>query len=177
MEKRKRNPKINERVYVLGLKGFGPGEKTCKVHGFFLDTVYVRLEPRKPLVEVDLKDVVYVEKDKLTTTEKTYILWKHLTPEMYSRLDAKVEYSLLGRLVKKYPDLSFWRDFNPPYQVKSLLYWLGNGRQEFKQFYNEFTQDISTPTQNITKNITSEKIGEDSSLTFKPKNLKQLFTD
>lgn len=76
--------------------------------------------------------------------------------------DNKIKFfqlSVLNRLVKQYPDLSFWKNYIPEFKVKNLLWYFGDGEKILKIAYNGWKIDLTSRTKSLM--LGTEKVGED----------------
>ena len=81
----------------------------------------------------------------------------------------KKQYRLLNALLKKFPDLEFWKSLNVN-KVNCLTLYCGENLYELQELYKKFIfqPEFKNPEINI-----GEKVGEDYNKTNKPRNIKQ----
>lgn len=169
-----RIPKINEKIFIKNIPEYkGPDGKAVKVIQYSLGFAYVKPPYWKgELIEVPLEEIDFITPDSLSGEEKKKIINEHVKLEYITDFTVyHREMGILNKIIEKYPDLSFWREyFVPDFQVKSLIFYLASGKDFLKKRYNEFTIDLTTPKTNNTT-LNTEKIGEDVVINSKPKNL------
>ena len=95
--------------------------------------------------------------NKLEKGEKKKILLSLLKEDVQT-IDWKIEMSVLNRLLKKYPDLDFWRTFSPGYRVNSLRWFMGEGEKSIRKYYGLFNLDFEPKEKKI---VGDKKVGED----------------
>lgn len=126
-----------------------------------------------PKIKVSIDDITYIEAETLSGEEKHKLLDKFVKADFLPDFTTRhKELGVLNRLIKAYPNLDFWRNFNPNFQVKSLLWWFGGGKKDLIVAYNYFTLNLTTPQKVVS--LQSEKIGEDVQINKKPKTFLDL---
>lgn len=150
-----RTPKIGEKVWVKKISS----DKPCTIKS--ISWIYINVRPlhARQDVEVTIDDIEYISPETLTGEEKKEIVNRLVKPETFKE-DISYFYreiSTLNNLVKKYPNLDFWREFAPNFQVKSLMWWFGGGTIQMNDFYNFYLLDFDVKKTTIGK----DKIGED----------------
>lgn len=174
-----RKPRISEKVCVIGLTGYEPGNPDgnyCKIDGYFLDTVYLKCGGK--VIETTIDKIEYLEEKKISKDDKAEIVKRLIKPEFLKKIPIKNVIIYLNLLLKKYKDIEFWLDgFNPGYQAKSLSWWIGGGKDELRKAYDMFTKDYTTPIVDLKANLEKEKIGSDTVLTKRPSSYIDLFRD
>jgi hypothetical protein len=161
-----RYPKIGEKVKQDGIE--------YKITAECMGIYYGKVKYSREDVELDLSKIEYLEGEKLSKKDLFIILEKLIKEETLKR--EKIEQlKLFGRLRKKYPDISFWRDyFEPKYKVAGLLWYFGNGASELELEYKKFTLDLSLTGKPEKVIIGDVKVGNDLKIEKKPKNLLEL---
>lgn len=170
-----RKPRIKEKVWIKNIPQYAPPDgKLCTVTNAALGLVWVKPKyHRGPDLEVDLDDIVYAEPETLSAEERAELVKRFVKVELLREMNNyHIELGLMKTLLKKYPNCNFWRNFRPGFQLKSLRWWLGNGKNDLRYIYNEKSLDINS-SKRQTVNIGAEKIGEDIAINQKPK----AFTD
>lgn len=168
-----RRPKKNDRVYIGGIPEYFQVE--MKVKSTLLESVFVRPKGGREDIEVSESDLFYLDLEELESGEKIELIKKLVKEEFLTDIILlRREQGVLNRLLKKYPDVDFWRGLEIGFQMRSLLFWIGkNGSPQIEQMYREFTLDKNTAKGNnkSVTNITTEKVGEDIVVRAKPRNL------
>lgn len=171
-----RQPRINEYIKVKGIPELA--DKEVKVVASALGSVWVKPYKRaREDIEVSLNQVEFIEPEKLETKEKYEIIEKLVKPELLEqdKTRYKIELAILNRLYEKFPNIDFWKSFDPGYQAKSIIWWQGGGKDDLRKAFNEFALDTNRGKPQNRVELTSEKIGEDVQINnTKPKNLFDL---
>lgn len=154
-----RKPRLSEKVQLLK-RGDGLYKVTKIVDS--LDGVFVKETHKRGAKEefVSLEDIVYLEDEKMSGEEKYKILESWVDSNYLP--DNKIKFfqlSVLNRLVKQYPDLSFWKNYIPEFKVKNLLWYFGDGEKILKIAYNGWKIDLTSRTKSLM--LGTEKVGED----------------
>ena len=172
----KRKPRIGEKVYIKNIAQYAPPNgKPCKVTRSGLGLVWVKpLRWRGEDLEIDEDDIIFIEPEQFSAQERKNLVSRFVKEEtLVDPLKFRMELSHIKRLIRLYPDLNFWRSYNPGYQMKSLLWWFGKGKDQFKIDYMSKTLDtVNSKPQNDT--LSNEKIGEDVVVNKKPKSVLDL---
>lgn len=152
-----RQPKINEKVWVKSICQ----DKPCTVKE--INWIYVKVKPfRKEAEEVLIDEIEFIEPETFSGEEKKSIILRLVKQEILKESSNYYrEVATLNNLIKKYPNLNFWRQFNAGFQVRSLMWFLGKGASQMNNFYNQFELDFKTKKIIIPQ---QEKIGKDESL-------------
>ena len=119
----KRTPKIGEKVFIRNIAQYAPPNGTeCKVTRAALGLVWVKPKHwRGEDLEIDEDDIVYIEPESLSVEERRILVERFVKPEMIEDpINLRNEIGFLKKLVKLYPNLTFWRNYKPGYQMKSL---------------------------------------------------------
>ena len=164
-----RKPKIGEKVWVRKICK----NKPCTIKEIKWIYIYVRPFHAKENVEVTIDDIEYIQPEMLTGEEKYTIVNKLVKSEMFKEniSNFNMEIATLNFLIKKYPNLEFWRQFDPGFQVKSLKWWIGSGMMQMNNFYNLFELDFEQKKTTIG----DKKLGEDIKIE-KQQTFKELLT-
>ena len=161
-----RTPKIGEKVNI---KSDSLIYKIFDVSPDLLSVKIIEYRKKKSEIKTILsQDLIYIDPEQLSGKEKNQLVDKFVKADFLPDFATRYkELSVLNRLLKLYPNLDFWRNFNPNFQVKSLLWWFGGGKKDLIVAYNYFTLNLTTPQKSV--NLQSEKIGEDVQINKKPK--------
>lgn len=168
-----RTPKIGEKIKILN----DSSEKIYKISELSIDGSYIVAKEfwkkKAQNTNILLENIIYLEPESLSGIEKNQLLDKFVKADFLPDFVTRHrELGVLNRLIKAYPNLDFWRNFNPNFQVKSLLWWFGGGKKDLIVAYNYFTLNLTTPQKSV--NLQSEKIGEDVQINKKPKTFLDL---
>ena len=151
----KRQPKIGEKVWVKKVSS----EKVCTVKS--INWIYVTVRPlcARQDVEVTIDDIEYIAEEILDGKEKSEIIKRLVKNETLigDKTNYYREVATLNNLIKKYPDLDFWREFDPGFQAKSLMWYFGGGKLKINDSFNNFNLDFSPKKSTIGE----VKLGED----------------
>ena len=169
-----RIPKVGEKISCNCLPQFAGVELTIK--SVMLGTVFARVKRGREDVPLEEDQFTYLEPETLTGAEKKEIIIRLVKESYISDILAfRKEQGMLNKLIIKYNNCEFWKDFDPGFQVRSLVFFLGqNGSPQIEQKFKQFTLDkLSSKSDNKGSNSTlrAEKIGEDVNIENKPKNL------
>jgi hypothetical protein len=101
--------------------------------------------------------------------ERTAFITRFLPPVTGAQL--KEEKRMFAELFEKYPDLDFWRGFNPHFEINSLTYFFGPaGKRYIKKAFLIFSfEGIERPVKPV---LQSEKVGEDRVVKTKPRTVR-----
>ena len=155
-----RKPKVGETVKIKGIPDLAG--KEVKVTACALG--YAWIKPYKGAredIEVPLDLIEFVQPQEFTGKEKRELIKKWVKEESFA--DVKImgrETGIFNSLFEKYPNLEFWREFEPGFQVASLNWWAGSGKDDLRAAFNSFSLDLSSSKSNNVQTQT-EKIGED----------------
>ena len=150
-----RQPKIGEKVWVKKISS----DKPCTVKS--INWIYVNVRPLHAHkdIEVMISDIEFISPEVLTGKEKCEIVNRLVDPNTFKENMSNFyrELSTLNNLIKKYPNLDFWREFTPNFKVKSLIWWFGGGAIQMNDFYNFYSLDFKVKKDTIG----TVKLGED----------------
>ena len=168
-----RIPKIGEKVNIKS------DSLIYKIFDVSQDLLVVKVvEYRKKKSEIKTilaQDLIYIDPEQLSGKEKNQLVDKFVKPDFLPDFATRYkELSVLNRLLKLYPNLDFWRNFNPNFQVKSLLWWMGGGKKDLILAYNSFTLNLTTTQKPVS--LQAEKIGEDVKVQKKISTFSDLFS-
>lgn len=156
--------KVDQKIKYQGKEG--------RVTGFFEDMAYIRLKRARQDEMVAAADLEVIEEiviDKLSKVEKGELLKKLVEPETLKTKYVE-ELVLLNMLVKKFPNLSFWRNhFAPALKVDSLTFWLYVQADVVEKEYRAWTIDLTTSREE--NKLEKDKVVEDVEIKKKPKTL------
>ncbi len=147
------------------------------VTSIVLDTIFARKKFARADESFD-SDVKfeYAEIEKLTGKEKYDILERLVKPESLDEMSKKnFQLSILNKHIKKYPNLDFWRQFDPGFKTFNLLWFYNDGAKMLNFKYQEFTFGVDSKGSKPQSVLSEAKIGEDVLVKQKPKNLMELF--
>lgn len=171
-----RIPREGEKVFIKNIPQYSsPNGKICTITRTGLGMVWVKPKHwRGEDLEIDEEDIEYTEPESFTPAERKELVKRLVKQEtLQDPKNLILELANIKKLIAKYPNLDFWRGFKPLFQVKSLLWFFGGGKNDLRFAYNEKTLDLSVPkTENA--NIGTEKIGEDVVINKKPKSIMDL---
>ena len=179
-----RTPKVGDKIFVKTIPAYkkgNTGNKYCIIESILLDTIFCRPKSsRNKQIDVSIDDIEFVEsekvvEDKLTREDRANIV-RRLVMEETLKEDGQFvrELQFLGKLIKQYPSVKFWRNFNPSFQVRTCLWWLGNGRDQMRVFWNKEMLDLSCNGHKTEVKLEKEKIGADLPVKRRVKNLIDL---
>jgi hypothetical protein len=124
--------------------------------------IYLAILPKYSRQEIEITDddiESYENRESLSGDEKKDIIKRLVLEEMLVDIKSMIsELSCLNRLLDKYPDCDFWRNFTPGYQAKSVAWWLGGGKEEVRTEYSKLSLDFSVKELIIGE----DKLGEDT---------------
>ena len=124
--------------------------------------MYLSVLPKNERQEIEITDddiESYENRESLSGDEKKEIIRRLVLEEMLTDIKVMIkELSCLNRLIDKYPDCDFWRNFTPGYQAKSMVWWLGGGKEEVRTEYSKLSLDFSVKELTIGE----DKLGEDT---------------
>lgn len=167
-----RKPKIGEYIKVNGVPELVG--KEVKVAACALGSVWVKPKYAREDIEVPIDLIEFIEPEKLGGHEKNELIKKWVDEKnIESQSLFNNEKRFLNLLIEKYPNLQFWRNFDPGFKVKSLIWWLAGGKMDIQKFYNYYCVDINVSTNN-NLHLENQKIGEDIEIKTKPKNFLDL---
>lgn len=151
-----RKPRLGEMVLVKAGDLAGEKVKVSRANSF---SIWTKQDDRE--IELDIDDIELVERDKIDRREKSRLLHLYVEP-LSLRLaeDRNREIGIFSRLLSKYPDVDFWRQFKPSFKVKSMAWWLGDGKADIEQQYNRLNLDFD-PKPII---VGTKKLGESMNL-------------
>jgi hypothetical protein len=160
----KRLPKIGEKVKQDGVE--------YKIVSECLGVYYGRAKYVREDTELDLEKIQFLTAETLSRDDM-FKLVSFYVKEEFLKNNFINEVKILGRLRKKYPDLSFWREyFRPGYKVKGLMWFFGGGAEELEKQYKLYTIDLTRKPEKAI--IGDTKIGEDLPITKRARNLLDL---
>lgn len=103
--------------------------------------------------------------DKIGPKERHQMVRRFVKPEkLRLAKERREQNTFLAMLLKRYPDVAFWRAFDPCFQVRSLLWWRGGGKADLERAYNAFRLDFE-PKPSI---VGDKKLGNDVIVNRKP---------
>jgi hypothetical protein len=155
-----RKPKVGEIVKVKGIPDLA--DKEVKVTAVALGYAWIKPYKRaREDIEVPLDLIEYIAPEEFTALEKRALIKKWVKES--SLLDFKAvnkEVGVFNVLFEKYPNTEFWKQFELGFQVISLSWWVGGGKDDLRAAFNTFSLDLSSSKSNNVQTQT-EKIGED----------------
>jgi hypothetical protein len=126
------------------------------------DSFLVEVSEIESLVSYPLSYKPKKDGQTLSREEKRVILTRLVKPE---KLEPQKKYLTelvgLNKLLKLYPDKSFWLNFTPSFQCNSIFYWLGGGSSDLRTYYNKITLNIGLTNEGRPPILQEEKVGED----------------
>jgi hypothetical protein len=155
-----RKPKINEFIRVKGIPDLIG--KEVRVTAVALGYVWIKsYKGAREDIEVPLDLVEFINPETFSLKEKKELIKKWVKPEnLRNYKDIVRELGFFSKIFERYPNLEFWKQFEPGFLVASLSWWLNGGKDDIRAAFNTFSLDLS-PSNLNNAHIQNEKIGED----------------